>query len=358
MQILFKTDYDQDIDHLVNKGERFRVIGLITLAIAAPLLIESYYLTELSMFLVYALAGIGLTVVVGFSGQVSFGHAAFLGIGAYTHSILIKHGVPFEAALLLAGLFSGLIGALLGRAASSMHGFYLAIATLAFVIIVETIIGEWTLMTGGYMGMPVLEMSILGFELDQPWQQYFVILSIFLFFVWGVANIMRSPSGRAMIAVRDSETSARSLGINVRNTKILAFFISTVITGVAGGLFAHQMFFLSPEIFGINESLKLLMMVIVGGLGTITGVIYGAVFISFLPNIIDLIKIVLPEAIATKSGMEQLMLGLTIAGFIIFEPTGIYGRWLKIRLFFETFPYYKKATFVKQKQYLKTERFR
>ena len=170
--------------------------------------------------------------------------------------------------------------------------------------------------------------------------------------------MMRSPSGRAMIAVRDSETSARSLGINVRNTKILAFFISTVITGIAGGLFAHQMFFLSPEIFGITESLKLLMMVIVGGLGTITGAIYGAVFISFLPNIIELIKIVLPEAIAAKAGMEQLMLGLIIAGFIIFEPAGIYGRWLKIRLFFETFPYYKKATFVKQKQYLKTERFR
>lgn len=169
---------------------------------------------------------------------------------------------------------------------------------------------------------------------------------------------MRSPSGRAMIAVRDSETSARSLGVNVRNTKIFAFFISAVITGVAGGLFAHQMFFLSPETFGINESLKLMLMVIVGGLGTITGAIYGAVFVAFLPNIIDTIKIILPEAIAAKSGMEQLLLGLIIAGFIIFEPAGIYGRWIKIRLFFETFPYYKKATFVRQKRYLKTERFK
>ncbi|MEK6194969.1 MAG: branched-chain amino acid ABC transporter permease, partial [Deltaproteobacteria bacterium] len=169
MHVLFKTNYDQDIDHLVNKGERFRVMGLIVLAIAAPLLIDSYYLTELSMFLVYALAGIGLTVLTGYAGQVSFGHAAFLGIGAYAHTILITHGVPFEIALVLAGLISGLAGALLGRAASGMHGFYLAIATLAFVIIIETVIGEWTGVTGGYMGLSVPQMSLLGFELNQPW---------------------------------------------------------------------------------------------------------------------------------------------------------------------------------------------
>lgn len=358
MHVLFKTSYDQDIDHLADPGGRFRVISLIILALAAPILMDSYYLNELSMFLVYALAGLGLMVVIGFSGQVSFGHSAFLCIGAYSHSILMEHGVPFELALLLAGFFSGLVGVLLGRIASGMHGFYLAIATLAFVIIIETIVGEWTDLTGGYMGMEVPIMSLLGFELNQSWQQYLVILSIFIFFVWGIANIMRSPSGRAMIAVRDSETSARSLGINVRNTKILAFFISTTITGVAGGLFAHQMLYLSPETFGITESLKLVLMIVVGGLGSITGAIYGAVFIAFLPNIIDMIKTVLPEAISAKSGMEQLILGLIISGFIIFEPTGIYGRWIKIRLFFETFPYYKKATFVKQKQYMKTERFK
>ncbi len=358
MHVLFKTNYDQDINHLTNKGERYRVTGVIILAIAAPLIVDSYYLTELSAFLIYALAGVGLTVLTGLSGQVSFGHAAFFGIGAYAHSILLTHGVPFEISLLLAALISGLAGALLGRAASGMHGFYLAIATIAFVIIIETVIGSWTNLTGGHMGMKVPPMVLLGYELDQAWQQYFVILTIFLFFVLGVANLMRSPSGRAMIAIRDSETSARSLGIDVRNTKILAFFISTVITGLAGALFAHHLLFLSPETFGITESLKLLMMIIVGGLGTITGAIFGAVFVVFLPNIIGIIKIFLPEAIAAKSGMEQLMLGLIISGFIIFEPTGIYGRWLKLRLFIETFPYYKKATFVKQKQYLKTERFK
>lgn len=357
MYVAFKTTYDQDINHLVTPGERFRVIGLVVLALAAPFFLDSYYLTELSMFLVYALAGLGLMVVIGFSGQVSFGHAAFLGLGAYAHTILMNHGIPFLMALPLAGLFTGLTGALLGRAASGMHGFYLAIATLAFVIIVETIFGEWKGLTGGYMGMAVPQMSLFGVELDQPWQQYLVILAIFLFFVWGVANLMRSPSGRSMIAVRDSETSARSLGINVRNIKILAFFISTVITGVAGGLFAHQLLHLSPETFGITESLKLVLMVIVGGLGSITGAIYGAVFIAFLPNIIDLVQMLLPETIAAKSGIEQLIMGLIISGFIIFEPAGINGRWIKLRLFMDTFPYYRKTTFVRQKQYMKTERF-
>jgi branched-chain amino acid transport system permease protein len=358
MHVLFKTTYDQDINLLVNPGGRIRVIGLIVLAFAAPFLVDPYYLTELSMFLVYALAGLGLMVVIGFSGQVSFGHAALLGIGAYGHAILISHGVSFAVALPLAGLITGLCGALLGRIASGMHGFYLAIATLAFVILIETIIGEWTDLTGGYLGMEVPQISLFGYELNQSWQQYLVTLCVFLFFVWGVANMMRSPSGRAMIAIRDSETSAQSLGLNVRNTKILAFFISSIITGVAGGLFAHQMLFLSPEIFGISESLKLVLMVVVGGLGSITGAIYGAVFVAFLPNIIELVKMFLPETIAAKSGMEQLILGLIIAAFIIFEPAGIYGRWLKLRLFIETFPYYKKDTFTKQKQYLKTERFR
>jgi branched-chain amino acid transport system permease protein len=358
MHIIFKTKYDQDIDHLIDPGVRFRVLCAIALAFAAPLLVDSYYITELSMFLVYALAGLGLMFLTGMSGQVSFGHAAFLGIGAYTHSILMAEGLPFELTLIIAGLLSGLIGAVLGRMASAMHGFYLAIATLAFVIIVETVLGAWTSLTGGHLGMPVPPMALLGTELSEPWQQYFVILAVFLFFVWGVANIMRSPSGRAMIAVRDSETSARSLGINVRDTKVLAFFISALITGVAGGLFAHMIYFLSPETYGIPESLKLVLMVVVGGLGTIIGAIFGAVFVTFLPNVISIMKDVLPEAIAAKAGLEQLIFGIIIAGFIIFEPTGIYGRWMKIRLFFETFPYYKKATFVRQKQYLKTERFR
>lgn len=358
MQILFKTHYDQDIDFMVDRGERVRILFAIACALAAPLVLSAFYLGELSSFLVYVLAGLGLMVLTGFSGQVSFGHAAFLGIGAYGHAAMLTAGVPFLISIPAAAILSGVIGAALGRAVSRMHGFYLAIATLAFVIIAETVFGVWEPVTGGYMGLQVPEIVVFGFALTEAWMLYYIILAVVLFTIWGVANLMRSPTGRAMIAVRDSETSARSLGLNIARTRILAFFISAMITGLAGGLMAHLLLFLSPETFDVRESLKLLLMVIVGGVGTITGAVFGAAFVALLPNIISLLRILLPESIANATGLEQFLFGAIIAAFIIFEPEGIYGRWRKLRLFLETFPYYKKATFVRQKRYLKTERFR
>ena len=358
MQVIFKTDYDQDINYMVNRGERLRILLALALALGAPLVVGGYFLSELSIFLVYILAGLGLMVLVGFTGMVSFGHAAFLGIGAYTNSVLLGYGVPFFITLPAGALLAGLIGAALGRAASKMHGFYMAIATLAFAIVVETGIGAWEHVTGGHMGLSVPSMAGLGLAINAGPMQYYLILAIVVFCIWGVGNLMRSPTGRAFIAVRDSETSARSLGLNIARTRIMAFFISAMLTGLAGGLLSHLMFYLSPESFGVNESLKLLLMVIVGGLGTITGAIFGAVFVSILPNLISLLQGILPQSIAQTAGLEQFLFGAIIAGFIIFEPEGLYGRWRKLRLFLETFPYYKKATFTRQKKYLKTERFR
>ena len=358
MRVLFKTSYDQDIDHLVDPGERIRVGLVIAVALAAPLFVSSYFLSELSIFICYALAGIGLMVLLGFTGQVSFGHAAFLGIGAYAQAALLTHGVPFVVALPLAGLISGAVGAALGRAVSKMHGFYLAVATLAFAIVTESVIGAAEPITGGHMGLQVPPISLFGFELTENWQVYYLYLAVLLFIIWGTANLMRAPAGRSMIAVRDSETSARSLGIDVARIKVRAFFVSAAITGVAGGLMAHLLFYLSPETFNLLESLRLMLMVVVGGLGTISGAIFGAIFVSFLPNVIDLVRAFLPSALADQAGLEYLLFGAIIALFIMFEPLGIYGRWRKLRLFIETYPYYRRATFVRQKRYLKSERFR
>jgi branched-chain amino acid transport system permease protein len=331
---------------------------VIALALLAPLMVSSFYLSEMAIFFCYALAGIGLMVLTGFSGQVSFGHAAFVGIGAYTQAVLTGLGIPFPVALLAAGLLAGLVGAALGRATSAMHGFYLAIATLAFAIVTESVIGAAEPLTGGHMGLQVPGISVFDWQVTAAWQQYYLYLAVLVFFVWGVANLMRAPSGRAMIAVRDSETSAQSLGLDIRAAKINAFFVSATITGVAGGLLAHQLFYLSPETFGVAMSLKLMLMIVVGGLGTITGAILGAVFVSFLPNVIDALREILPPAIGQQAGLESFVFGAVIAGFVIFEPDGLYGRWRKLRLFIETFPYYKRSTFIRQKRYLKTARLR
>lgn len=358
MEFLFKTAYDDDIRFLAKIGEKVRVAIVVIFLLAAPLFLQDYYLGELGLLLVYAIAGIGLMILTGHTGQVSFGHAAFLGIGAYTHSILLSHGVPFTLSIIVTLLLSGLIGMAIGRSASKMHGFYLAIATLAFGILIETVFGEWGSLTGGYMGLAVPSLKVFGFSLAEVWQQYYVDLAIMLLVVCGAANLFRSPTGRSFVAVRDSELSARCLGVNVEWVKIQAFGVSAAVTGIAGALLAHHLTYLAPDVFGVLESLKLLLMIVVGGLGTILGAIFGAIVISVLPVALSFLKDILPPSIGQTAGLEPLLFGLIIVLVIVFEPGGIYGRWTKIRFFFETFPYYRKSSFVRQKSYLKTERMR
>jgi branched-chain amino acid transport system permease protein len=297
-------------------------------------------------------------ILTGHTGQVSFGHAAFLGIGAYCHSILLSHGVPFSISVILTVVLCGIVGMALGRSASRMHGFYLAIATMAFLILVETLLGEWKTVTGGHAGFKVPNLVIFGQPLKAVWQQYYVDLFFIFIVVLGTSNLFRSPTGRSFLAVRDSELSARSLGVHVEWVKIQSFGISAAITGLAGILLAHHLTYLSPEVFGVLESLKLMLMIVVGGLGSILGAIFGAILVSILPIAISFLKDVLPPVIGQQAGLEPLLFGLIIVLFILFEPQGIYGRWVKLRFFFETFPYYRKSSFVRQKSYLKTERLR
>jgi branched-chain amino acid transport system permease protein len=358
MQYLFKTQYNDDIRFLAKTGEKVRVGLVILLLLAAPLLLQDYYLAELGLMLVYVVAGVGLMILTGHTGQVSFGHAAFLGIGAYSHSILMTHGVPFTLSLIITVILSGLVGMVIGRSASKMHGFYLAIATLAFAILIETVFGEWSSLTGGYSGLAVPGLKVFGMSLTAAWQQYVVDLGITLVVIWGAYNLFRSPTGRSFVAVRDSELSARSLGVNVEWVKIKAFGVSAAVTGMAGVLLAHHLTYLAPDVFGVLESLKLLLMIVVGGLGSILGAVFGAIFISLLPIALSFLKDVLPPVIGQKAGLEPLLFGSIIVLFIVFEPLGINGRWQKLRFFFETFPYYRKSSFVRQKSYLKTERMR
>ena len=358
MQVVFKTSYDQDIDILKKRGEYLRVSIVIAAMIAAPLLLDVYYLSELGLLLVYVVAGVGLMILTGYTGQVSFGHAAFLGIGAYSHAILMSAGWPFVASLVATTSLCAAVGMLLGRSASKMHGFYLAVATLAFLIVVETVIGEWTSLTGGYAGFAVPDLEVFGVPLLAAWQQYYLDLALALLVLYGAANLFRSPTGRSFLAVRDSELSARSLGINVGWVKVQSFGISAAITGLAGVLLAHHLTYLSPETFGVLESLKLLLMIVVGGLGSLPGAVFGAIFVSLLPVGISLLRGVLPGGIAEQPGLEPMLFGFIIVVFIIFEPEGINGRWRKLRHFIETYPYYRKASFVRQKSYLRTERMR
>ena len=358
MRVIFKTDYNQDVKFAKHSGHIFWYGLLLAAVFTAPAVLDTYWINELTRVLVYALAGLGLMVVTGFTGQVSLGHAAFMAIGAYTQAFLLTQGVPFLLALPIAALTAGVVGLMIAVPASRMTGLYLTIASLAFAIVVEDVIIHAEGITGGNRGMIVDAPNLFGYEIFEAWEYYYVVLVLLIMSIVLVLNVLRSPFGRAMLAVRDSEISAESLGIRVARTKVLAFFLSAALTGLAGGLFAHFIQFLSPETFGIILSIQLLLMIVVGGLGTVHGAMYGAILIGFLEASISILKDWLPPAIGSQPGLEPGLFGLILVLFIIFEPEGVYGRWVKLRTFLESFPFYRRNTFKRQRSYLKTERMR
>ncbi len=356
MRFIRKTSYEQDIN-LVKHGGHLLWYGLLlALVFSGPLWLDRFLLGEFSLVFIYAIAGLGLMLLVGYTGLVSLGHAAFLAIGAYTHAYLLNLGVPLPGAMLSAALFSALIGGLVGIPALRMTGIYLAVATLAFAVIVEQVLVHWESVTGGFRGMAVPRPQLLGIQLGQPVSFYYLCLGILLVCMLLVMNILRSPTGRSMTAVRDSETSAESMGVHLARTKTLAFALSAAFTGLAGALFAHRLTYLAPDAFTLITSIQLLLMVVVGGLGSLHGVIYGAIFIGLLPQGIALLRDTVPPAISQIPGLEPAVFGLILILFLIYEPLGIYGRWRKIRLFFEEFPLYRKSTYKRQKSFLRTER--
>jgi len=356
MRFIRKTRYEQDINLIKHNGQVLWYGLLLLVLFAGPFWLDRFLLGEFAFVFIYAIAGLGLMVLVGYTGLVSLGHAAFLAIGAYVHAYFLNQGLPFPVTMVIATLFSALVGGLIAIPALRMTGIYLAVATLAFAVIVEQVLVHWESVTGGFRGMPVPKPDLFGINFASPTVFYFMCLLLLLGSMILVLNLLRSPAGRAMTAVRDSETSAESMGIHLARTKTLAFAISAGFTGLAGALFAHRLTYLAPDAFTIITSIQLLLMVVVGGLGSLHGVIYGAIFIGLLPQGIAIFRDSVPPMIAQIPGLEPAIFGLILILFLIYEPLGIYGRWRKVRLFFEEFPMYRKATYKRQKSFLRTER--
>jgi branched-chain amino acid transport system permease protein len=333
--------------------------------------------------LIYALVGVSLMILVGYTGQASLGHAAFLAIGAYTAGFLQSKGVPFSIYFPLAGLLTGLVGVLVGFPALRLHGIYLLIATISFSFIVEEILARWEHVTNGNEGMRVKSLELFGNEINRGSDYfYYLCLAVLVAAIVLTLNLMRSPTGRAFIAVRDSETAARSMGVDIAATKVRAFGLSAALTGFAGVLYAHKLSFISPEMFTLALSIEFIMVIIIGGALGLHGAILGAMFIVMIDPMLTWLKDDVPgfvssiasmagagaervkkiedttAALASTAGLKGLIYGIIIMLFILFEPYGLYGRWLKIKLFFQMFPLYKKATFKRQKVYVKTERNR
>lgn len=358
MRFDYHTQYRQGFALLPHTSDRVLYGLLIALLLAVPFFASTYLLGELGYVLILCIAAMGLMVLTGFTGQVSLGHASFVAIGAYAHAWLMTQGLPFALSLPLAALISAGAGLVVGIPAIRVSGLYLAMVTLAFSIVVEQVIGLWRGVTGGFMGMLVPNPELLGLSLSSPRAFYYVCLFFALAVLLALLNLMRSGIGRSFVGVRDSEAAAYALGIPVKRVKVGAFGLSAGVTGLAGALMAHHIGYLTPDAFTLLLSLDLVLMVVIGGMGSLRGAILGAILISLLPRAVAALKALLPDAMARQSGMEIFVAGAVLAFFVLFEPMGLNGRWLKLRALGESFPLYRRDTFRRQKSYMRSERNR
>jgi branched-chain amino acid transport system permease protein len=358
MRFIFKTDYAQDVNLAKHGGHIFWYSALLLFLLAAPWIFSEYWLAQLTFVCIYSIAGLGLMLLAGFTGQFSIGHAAFLGVGAYTQAVLTGMGWPFPLALVFAALLSAAVGVVVGLPALRVKGIYLGIATLSFGFIVEEVLARWESVTGGNAGKHLKAPNIFGWKADSAESFYFLCLVITIIATLAILNLLRSPTGRAFVAIRDSEVSAQSMGIHLARYKTLSFAISAALAGVAGALYAHKLQFISPDQFNILQSIDLLLMVVIGGLGSVHGAFLGAIFLITMPQLIAVSKDWLPAVIGQAPGLQGLVYGLVLIGFVLFEPMGLYGRWLKIRTWFQLFPFYRKGMFKRQKSFQKSDRLK
>ena len=358
MRFLFKTSYAQDL-RLAKHGGHVFWYGLLGVALlAAPLFVAEYWLAQLTFALIYAIVGLGLMLLAGFTGQFSLGHAAFLGVGAYTQAVLTGMGWPFMLSLACAAGLSAAVGVVVGLPALRVKGIYLGMATLSFGFIVEEVFARWESVTGGNAGKHLVPPEIWGFKFESTESFYFLCLVIAVVCTLAILNLLRSPTGRAFVAIRDSVISAQSMGIHLAHYKTLSFSLSAAFAGTGGALYAHKLQFISPDQFSILQSIDLLLMIVIGGLGSVHGAFLGAIFIISMPQVISLSKDWLPDAIGQAPGLQAVVYGVVLVAFVLFEPMGLYGRWLKMRTWLQMFPFYRQGMFKRQKSFQKSDRLK
>ncbi len=303
----------------INKT-RFVVIGVaVLIALLLPFVIGSYRVFQFNLVLVYAIVLLGLNILTGYNGQISLGHGAFYAIGAYVAAVMMdKWGVPYWATVPAAGLVCFIAGFLFGFPALRLRGHYLALATFALGISMPQILKykgleQWT---GGVQGIVILKPHApFGLNISQDQWLYLFTLLIALFMFWLAWNILRGRIGRAMVAIRDHPIAAEAMGINVAAVKTLTFGVSALYAGVGGALGAIVVQFVAPDSFVALVSISFLIGIVIGGLASISGVIYGALFLQFIPNIADEISKAAPWAVY----------GLFLLAFVFLAPKGVAG---------------------------------
>ena len=360
------TAYERDMAIFPTNTQRVWFVAFaLVMALLAFMLSDDLALRGASAAAA-AVGAIGLNLVTGWAGQISLGHAFFLGVGAYTAAALggesggplLGMGLEMWIWLPAAGLVAALAGIVVAPIATRLRGLYLAFVTLGLVFIGEHIFREWDSLTGGIgvgrsAAKPILfgydlsrEGSFMGFTLSAERQYYLFALVVLLVMGLLAKNMVRSRVGRAFSAIRDRDVAAEIMGINLARHKLIAFTVSSFYAGVAGALLWTFVGFVEPRSFSLTLSVVYIAMILIGGAASIMGSIMGAVFITFLPRIVDLLAGYIPLIEDSPSGgfltvvqVEQILFGLLIVVFLIVEPLGLYGIWIRIRNYWKAWPF-------------------
>jgi branched-chain amino acid transport system permease protein len=346
---VFKTSYAADMALYPLPIARWTILAIIVLfAVILPVSLHEYYLSIINLSLIAIVGALGLNILVGYTGQISVGHAAFMSVGAYTAANLaVKLGLPFWIALPAGGLMAALVGAIVGIPSLRIKGLYLAIATLAGQLIIEWIINHTPAISGGAQAsIQVPRPSLWGYELRSQGQLYFFLLFFAALAIVATLNLIRSRIGRAFVAVRDQDIAAEIIGINIYRYKLLSFAISSFYAGVCGVLYTYYLGIANYEQFQIGVSIDYLAMIIIGGLGSVLGSILGAVFVTMLPILLRLAMEPLaglffsPGEMSSVIASTRLVLfGGLIIFFLVVEPEGLNRLWRNIRNYFRVWPF-------------------
>jgi branched-chain amino acid transport system permease protein len=346
---VFKTSYAADMALYPLPIARWTILAIIVLfAVILPVSLHEYYLSIINLSLIAIVGALGLNILVGYTGQISVGHAAFMSVGAYTAANLaVKLGLPFWITLPAGGLMAALVGAIVGIPSLRIKGLYLAIATLAGQLIIEWIINHTPAISGGAQAsIQVPRPTLWGHELKSQGQLYFFLLFFAALAIVATLNLIRSRIGRAFVAIRDQDIAAEIIGINIYRYKLLSFAISSFYAGVCGVLYTYYLGIANYEQFQIVVSIDYLAMIIIGGLGSVLGSVLGAVFVTMLPIVIRLAMEPLaglffsPGEMSSVIASTRLVLfGGLIIFFLVVEPEGLNRLWRNIRNYFRVWPF-------------------
>jgi len=344
---VFDDTYEKDIAIVRTPTQWMITVGSLVALMVLPKLVGGHILTTINLIAVSIVSALGLNILTGMTGQISLGQGAFMGVGAYTLMIFMNHfGFSFWMALPFAMVCAGFLGLIFGLPSLRIKGFYLAMATLAAQFIIPwVIINVRPDLTGGTSTITIEAPSFFGITLSSQSRIYYVIMFFTVTVVYLTRNLARCKIGRAFVAIRDNDLAAEIMGIEIFKYKLLSFFICSLLAGLAGCLWVLWMGAVNVDNFTLHESIWYLGMIIVGGLGSIPGTVFGVTFIRLLDLLVQYVGPAIasffPDAIgaAIKIGISPFIFGLVILLFLIYEPRGLAHRWEIVKHFYRRWPF-------------------